>query len=111
MAPKKEGKPPKAGAAKSATTEVDEFGKITTASDLKNFLQTVLDRMKEETAPAIYVTSAMNHVLNLPEVYSLLNNENRELARDIWLRLKQAGVQLRNPPLLFEEGDGVVEGI
>lgn len=109
MATKKDGKTTKA--ATKAASEVDDFGKISTPSDLKNFLQTVLDRMKEETAPAIYVSSAMNYVLNLPEVYSLLTNENRELARDIWLRLKQAGVQLRNPPLLFDEADGVIEAV
>jgi hypothetical protein len=44
----------------------------------------------------------MNFVLNLPNIYNLLDNENKELARDIWLRIKQSGMQLRNPPMLFQ---------
>ena len=106
MAVKKEAKAPKA---KSASGDIDSFGKIASAADLKNFLQTILDKLKEESAASIYAASAMNFVLNLPQVYEFLSNENRELARDIWLRLKQSGLQLRNPPLLFSEGDGVIE--
>ena len=33
--------------------------------------------------------------------YCLKAAENKEIARDVWLRLKQAGLQLRNPPILF----------
>ena len=97
MASKKETK------TKKATAE--EFGKITTSADLKIFLQTILDKMKDENTAAIYAVSAMNYVLNIPQVYELLSNENRELARDIWLRIKQSGIHLKNPPLLFSEDE------
>lgn len=104
MAGKKETK-----VAKKAVGE--EFGKIATPADLKAFLQSILDKMKDEGLAGIYTASAMNFVLNLPQAYELLNNENRELARDIWLRLKQTGFQIKNPPLLFSETDGTVDGL
>jgi hypothetical protein len=85
----------------------ERFGEISTKAELKTFLLNVRDKMAEGSAAAIYSLSAMNFALNLPDIHGMLDNENKELARDIWLRLKQAGVQLRNPPMLFtaEEED------
>lgn len=77
-------------------------GSITSKEELKSFLLSIRDKMAEQSAASIFAVSAVHHVLNLPNIYSLLDNENKEIARDIWLRLKQAGLQLRNPPLLFK---------
>lgn len=92
------GEPQKSEPQKSETVE---FGKISTSEDLKGFLRNVLDKMSDDQAAPVYSLAVMNHLLNLPDIYTLLDNENKELARDIWLRLKASGVQLRNPPLLF----------
>jgi hypothetical protein len=77
---------------------------LSSVEDLKKFLRSVLDKMSDDQAAPVYSLALMNHLLNLPTIYSLLDNENKELARDIWLRLKASGVQLRNPPLLFGGG-------
>ena len=105
MAAKKESKTTKT---KTATSEVEGSGKITTTAELKTFLTNMLDKVKEDAAPAIYIASAMNHVLNIPDIYTLLDNECRELARDTWLRLKASGFQVKNPPLLFGEDGSAV---
>jgi hypothetical protein len=76
-------------------------GTVSSAADLKTYLQSMRDKMTDESAAPVYVMTAMNNVLNLPQIYDFLDNDNKEIARDIWLRLKQAGLQLRNPPLLF----------
>lgn len=104
MKGKKEAKP------KSENTAVveDNFGKISTKGDLKNFLMGIRDKMTDNVAAPVYAMSAMNHLLGMSEIYALLDNENKEIARDIWLRLKQSGLQLRNPPLLFGAEDGVM---
>ena len=83
--------------------EIDSFGTINNSADLKAFLHTILDKMSEEIAAPIYAVTAMNYLMNMPEIYDLLekDNEAKELARDIWLRLKASGLQLRKPPLLF----------
>lgn len=90
----------KAGNGLSGTSE--EYGSLATTEDVKAFLHTILDKMREEVAAPIYVVSAMNHVMNLPQIYKLLDKESKEIARDIWLRLKANGLQVRNPSLLFE---------
>lgn len=78
-----------------------EFGEITSRESLRTFLLSIRDKMAEEQAAAVYAMAAMNYVMSLPDIYTLLDNENKETARDIWLRLKQSGLQLRNPVLLF----------
>jgi hypothetical protein len=105
MAAKKDTKTPRT---KIASPEVEGGAKIGTSAELKSFLSNMLDKIKEDAAPAIYIASAMNQVLNMPDIYTLLDNETRELARDIWLRLKASGFQVKNPPVLFPEGDTVV---
>lgn len=86
---------------------LEKIGEISSAAELKAFLLSVRDRLVEGSIPAIYALTAMNHVMSLQLVYSCLDNENKELARDIWLRIKQSGMQVCNPPMLFspEEED------
>lgn len=85
---------------------VGGYDVISNKDDLKKFLLHLRDRMAEKAVAPIYAVSAMNHVLNLDKIYSMLDNENKELARDIWLRVRQSGMQVKNPPLLFsEDGD------
>ena len=104
-------KPAKGKAAKEAG-ETSTTSTIATKTDLKNFLLNIRDKMTEQVAAPIYAASAMNQVLNMPEVYDLLDKTNKEIARDIWLRLKQAGMQVRNPPMLFSADEDIaVDGL
>jgi len=70
--------------------------------EVKDFFRNVLDKTVEGTAAQIYAVTAINYILNLPNVYEVMDAENKELARDIWLHIKQAGFQLKEPPMLFE---------
>ncbi|MBX7145593.1 MAG: hypothetical protein K1X79_14170 [Oligoflexia bacterium] len=93
---------------KAKGSEVEGLGEITTKEQLKTFLVEVRDRLADQSAAAVYAVTAINHMMSLPSIYSLLDNETKEIARDIWLRIKQSGMQLRNPPLLFQpEEDGL----
>lgn len=91
----------KPGAADAPDGEFEGAPLISTKEELKAFLVSLRDKMTEQTAAPVYAMGALNHVLNLPSIYSILDKDNKEIARDIWLRLKQSGVHLRNPPLLF----------
>ena len=102
MAPKKDSKGTKSKVA-GAVDGVVEGANLTTPAELKTFLTSILDRLKEDPTSSMYGVSAMRYALNLPEIYKLLDNENREIARDIWLRVKNSGFQVKNPPLLFPE--------
>ena len=82
------------------------IGEINNEADLKAFLLNVRDKMAEEVAPPVYAFTVINQILTTPDIFGLLNKENKEIARDIWLRVKQAGFQARNPSMLFGAEDG-----
>lgn len=86
----------------------EPFDKISTKKDLKLYLTTVRDRMADGSASPVFSLSALNNILNTPTIYALLDNENREIGRDIWLRLRSVGLQLTNPPLLFNADETVI---
>ncbi len=88
---------------KKASTKIVEAGELKSKDDLKGFLLSIRDRMQDDGLAAIHALSALNSVLNSADVYRLLDNEGKEIARDIFLRIKLAGLQLRNPALLFQE--------
>jgi hypothetical protein len=100
-------KEPKVKIKESETTV--NFDSISTRADLNLFLLNLREKFQEGSAAPVFIISALNSVLNTSQIYALLDNENKEIARDIWLRVKQAGVQLKNPPILFaaDEADGL----
>jgi hypothetical protein len=109
MKNKKEPKPRTAKPASEPALDNANMGNITSKAELEAFLLNIRDKMDEEVASPIYALTGMNYIMSLPGVYDWLDDETKEIARDIWLRLKQAGFQLRNPPMLFgdaEEGNG-----
>lgn len=81
--------------------EADSSPIISSKSELKTFLTSIKERMDDESAAPIYVVTAMNYALNTPDVYQFLDQDNKELARDIWLRVIQSGLHVRVPSLLF----------
>ena len=80
---------------------------LNSAADLKEFLLSIRDKLADKSAAPVYAVTAMNHIMTLPNIYDMLSAENKEIARDVWLRLKQAGLQIKSPPMLFSpEEDG-----
>ena len=79
------------------------FGKLSNKAELNAFLNAVRDKLADDAAAPVHALAAMHFLLRQPGVYEWLDHENKEIARDIWLRLKKAGMQLRCPPMLFSE--------
>lgn len=104
MASKKKEKSESKESTRPAPTE------ISSTADLKVFLISVRDRLEDDSAAPVHAVSAVTYALSLPGAGKLFDEESKEIARDLWLRIKRAGFQLRNPPLLFGvEGDGVAK--
>ncbi|NMC63482.1 MAG: hypothetical protein GYA55_09995 [SAR324 cluster bacterium] len=92
-------------AAQSTSPIPEALEKINSKEDLKHFLSMIVEKMDMEQAAPVYILTLMNHIMTQPNIYELLDEDNKEMARAIWLRMKQQGMQLRNPPMLFgEEG-------
>ncbi|MBX7138673.1 MAG: hypothetical protein K1X83_11885 [Oligoflexia bacterium] len=86
---------------KTDTKETAEAPTISSRTELKTFLTMVREKLFAGSAPPIYAVSALQFVFNHPNVYELLDKSNKEIAKEIWVKLKQSGVQVKNPPLLF----------
>jgi hypothetical protein len=84
-------------------TEVEAPAAIETKAELKTFLTSVRDQLISGSAPAIFAMTSMNHVLQLPAVYDLMDTTNKEILQEIWVKLSQGGLQIRKPPLLFSD--------
>ena len=91
--------------AKKNSKDSAEGNVISTKAELKKFLQGLLDRMSDGSAASVHALSSMNFVMGISDVKSLFSEENKELARDIWLRLQASGFNLTAPPLFFSSED------
>ena len=78
-----------------------EIESLKDKQELKAYLQKIKDRLSDRSIAPVHALSAMRWVLSQPSIYELLDASNKELARDVWLRIRQAGFQVKNPPLLF----------
>lgn len=87
--------------AKSEEKQTNGTPVISSKNELKDFLTSIREKLAARSVAPIYALTAMQHVFNLPGIYDLLDKANKETAQEIWLTLKQAGMQLKNPPMLF----------
>jgi len=105
----KEKKDSKAKTAKSVESENEEKAALNTKAELKTFLTSVRDQLFTSAAPPIHSVTALQYVFRLDNVYELFDKANKEIAKEIWVKLKQSGIQLKNPPILFAAEDGLAD--
>ncbi len=74
---------------------------IKTSDELKEFLEDLELKQLEGKLSPIYCTSVMNYVFGLDDINSLMTDENKEIARKLWLNAKEKGILLADPSLLF----------
>ncbi len=84
-----------------SSEKAEGITQISKPEELKALLMNIRDKMSEGVGAPIFAVSAMNYALCRPNIYTLLNDENKELARDVWLRIKSAGLHVKSPPMLF----------
>ena len=92
---------PATGNNQKSNSETSEVEGINSNQALKGFLQGLLDRVSEGQVPPIFAFSMMNHLISSQQICSYFCSDTKELARDIWLRVEQSGLQVRNPVFLF----------
>jgi hypothetical protein len=71
----------------------------------KDMLSEYINDIAEKTLNAdeskLHSVIALNQIFSDHDKVSLLDEEMKEQLRDIWLRIKGAGIELVDPPLLF----------
>jgi hypothetical protein len=91
------------GSANGATVEIN----LDTKAGLKQALLKIKERMADESAAPIFTLSVLNRIICDERIYQNLDQENRELAREIWISLKRSGLQIKTPTLLFAEDEAL----
>jgi hypothetical protein len=79
---------------------VDTVETVTTSTELKAYLESIEFKLREEVAAPIFCVSAMNYVMNLPNIQSILSEDCKKVAQNIWGILKSKGLQVSFPPIL-----------
>jgi hypothetical protein len=80
---------------------------ISSRESLKGYLENIrtkllVDQTSNLYASPVYCLTAMNNIFNLPGIYQFLDDELKEIAREIWHHLAAAGFQIKRPSLLFQ---------
>lgn len=76
-----------------------------TSSPSKELLQEYINDISERTLLAdeskLHSVIALNQILSQSSMVELMDDGMKDQLRDIWSRIKSAGIQLVDPPLLF----------
>jgi hypothetical protein len=68
---------------------------------LAEYISEIAEKTLLEDESKLHSVIAFNQILSDQEKISLLDEEMKDQLKDIWSRIKAAGIQLVDPPLLF----------
>lgn len=72
-----------------------------TKEEVKMFLSDLRERSLETNGGMLHILISLNQMLRSPNANELFTEDLKTQARELWAKLKTAGVQLSDPPLLF----------
>lgn len=76
--------------------------KIYSKKDVEDALVTIAKKVVESHAGFVHSMIFLDHLLRLPNARDLFDKDLKNQARDLWLKVKSAGFQLNDPPILFD---------
>lgn len=94
-----------AKATKKAKAETGSKSTVTKET-LLEFVQDIHQKANQADESRIHCAIAMNQILTNADYVGALNDESKQLLKEVWHKLKSEGIQLVDPPLLF----GLPEG-
>lgn len=70
----------------------------------KEDIQKILERLAGSVVNSQFIQSMilLDQVLRQPNTRELFDSDMKDQARDLWVKMKSTGLQLNDPPLLFE---------
>jgi hypothetical protein len=82
-----------------------EENKIYTRSEVREILDAIAHKIIESNTVYMHSMLLINKLLRLPNAREIFDADLKQLARDLWIKMKSTGLQLNDPPLLFAESD------
>lgn len=81
--------------------EEKELFKTYTKDELRAFVTDIESQVVENNIPTVHTMLALNDILKSANAHELLDEDMKSHLRDLWLKVKGAGLELMDPPLLF----------
>lgn len=78
-----------------------EPGREYTREEVAEFLRNLSGKPLDRDGLYLHCLIGLNHLLSLPNVNELFDEELKTEARDLWKKIKARGLELVDPPLLF----------
>lgn len=72
-----------------------------TRKEVAGFIAEISKKIVDSNTAFFHSMITLNTLLRLPNAEEIFDEELKEQARDLWLKLKSTGLQLTDPPLLF----------
>jgi len=69
------------------------------------FLGDIATKIVESDRSFIHSAIALNQILRVPNAHEIFDEDLKQQARDLWLKIKSTGLQLTDPPLIFGTPD------
>ena len=69
--------------------------------ELKEFIVLLNEEVSKKNDVVLHSALALNNLLLLPNARDLFDEELKEKAREVWLKIKAHGLEIMDPPLLF----------
>jgi hypothetical protein len=70
--------------------------------ELQKTLEIIASSVVSSQSSYIQSMILLDHMLRLPNAREIFDSELKEQARDLWVKMKSTGLQLNDPPILFE---------
>lgn len=87
---------------KEAKVEVPQAQTPITKESVRSTLETLARSVVGSQSSYMHSMILLDSLLRLPNARELFDEDLKEQARDIWLKIKSTGLQLNDPPLLFD---------
>lgn len=90
----------------TGTTEFKDY----TKQDVQAFLAQISEKVVNNSGSYFHSMLALNSLLRLSNAAEIFDQNLKEQAKDLWVKLKSTGLHLTDPPLLFGIPQGQVDG-
>ncbi|MBL7661701.1 hypothetical protein JNK13_03005 [bacterium] len=72
-----------------------------TKDEIKTYLTEIETQLTGNQLPSIHALLALDGVFRLPNAHEMLDEEVKTHAKNVWNKVKAAGLHLEDPPILF----------
>lgn len=69
--------------------------------DIQAYLDDIEEKLLESGNAYLHSLIALDEILRHPKSAQLLDSDMKTQLRDLWSKIKESGIQLDNPPLLY----------